>query len=100
MRRILAPVAIIAVGLLAAAAVTVILSGPGARVANTGDQQGFAVDYASLVLGVVIGLCLSTVAQWSWADLPRRFLMWVWANERNFFRFGTAGVLLGVILLY
>ncbi len=43
---------------------------------------------------------LSWLARLSWAEMPRRLLNWLWANERNFYRAALAFVLLGVLIFY
>jgi hypothetical protein len=43
---------------------------------------------------------LSWLARVSWAELPRRVIGWLWANERNFYRGALATLLLGILIFY
>jgi hypothetical protein len=58
------------------------------------------IDYRSLSIGLVVGLMMSSLARLSWAEMPRRFLNWVWANERNFYRVALAILMIGIIIFY
>jgi len=48
------------------------------------SPAGFAVDYASLFLGLLIGVVIAQLAAVPWGDLPRRTVGWVNANQENF----------------
>lgn len=103
MKSVLGFVSTLAVGLLAAGAVTVVGRGgqPGELEAGLGMAgPGFAIDPRSLLLGLTLGLVLATLARISWAELPRRIVLWLLANERNFYRMGWAALLIGVLLFY
>lgn len=56
--------------------------------------------WQSLGFGILIGIVLTLLAQVSWFELPRRFVRWLAANERNFYRLGIAGACLAVLLFY
>lgn len=56
--------------------------------------------WPSAIGGVLVGLSLAAAAQVSWLDLPLRFMRWLIANERNFYRLGMAAACLAVILFY
>jgi len=86
-----------AVGLIAASAVAMI--GAGLLRMPAGESAPL-LDYRSLSIGLVVGLMLSWLARVSWAEMPRRILNWLWANERNFYRAALALVLLGVLIFY
>lgn len=77
---------------------------PAASEASTLTQlapEGIArLQWPSFLYGVVAGVVLTILARVSWFDLPRRFVAWLWHNERNFYRLGMAGVCLGVLLFY
>jgi hypothetical protein len=100
MRSVRGFVALVSFGLLAAGAIAVVGAGEGARFSNASMPNSMAIDYRSLTIGLVLGLLLSSAARLPWGDLPRRFITWLWANERNFYRAGMAAVLLGVLLFY
>jgi hypothetical protein len=100
MRSVRGFIALISFGLLAAGAIAVVGAGEGARFSNAAAPHATAIDYRSLTIGLVLGLFLSSAARLPWGDLPRRFITWLWANERNFYRVGMAVMLLGVLLFY
>ncbi len=90
---------LLALGLLISGALALALNGLGLWVDPT-EGGALPLDYASLVLGLVLGLSLSSLADIDWLEMPRRFVTWLWQNERNFYRFGMACCLLGVLLFY
>jgi hypothetical protein len=96
MKPVLSFVSLMAIGLIAASAVAMIGAGLIAPVGNGAPL----LDYRSLSIGLVVGLMLSWLARLSWAEMPRRILNWLWANERNFYRVALALVLLGVLIFY
>ncbi len=101
MRSVRGFVALVSFGLLAAGAIAVVGAGEGARFSSAASSPSpVAIDYRSLTIGLVLGLLLSSAARLPWGDLPRRFITWLWANERNFYRAGMAVMLLGVLLFY
>jgi hypothetical protein len=97
MKPVLSFVSLMAIGLIAASAIALIGT-TFTRLPADGTTP--LLDYRSLSIGLVIGLMLSSLARLSWAEMPRRVLNWLWANERNFYRAGLAGVLLGVLIFY
>ena len=99
MKSVLSFVSLMAVGLIAASAVAMIGAGGVSRMPVEAGSAAF-VDYRSLSIGLVIGLMLSWLARVSWAELPRRVIGWLWANERNFYRGALAALLLGILIFY
>jgi hypothetical protein len=97
MKPVLSFVSLMAVGLIAASAVALVGAG-FFRVPADGSAP--LLDYRSLSIGLIIGLMLSWLARISWAEMPRRMLNWLWANERNFYRGALALVLLGILVFY
>ncbi|PPD29691.1 MAG: hypothetical protein CTY20_05830 [Hyphomicrobium sp.] len=102
MRSVVGFLSLMAIGLvlaviiaLAAAGISSNWSGLEARASG-----GFRLDYPSLLLGLVLGLVIATLARLSWAEMPRRLAMWLMVNERNFYRLGMSAVFLGVLLFY
>jgi hypothetical protein len=97
MKPVLSFVSLMAIGLIAASAIALV----GASLTRfpAGDATPL-LDYRSLSIGLIIGLMLSWLARLSWAEMPRRILNWLWANERNFYRAGLALVLVGVLIFY
>lgn len=97
MKPVLSFVSLMAIGLIAASAIALI----GATLTRfRADGVTPLLDYRSLSIGLVLGLMLSWLARLSWAEIPRRVLNWLWSNERNFYRFGLAAVLIGVLIFY
>jgi hypothetical protein len=86
-----------AIGLITASALALVVSG---QVRGPSGEAAPFVDYRSLSIGLIVGLMLSSLARLSWAEMPRRFLNWVWANERNFYRAALAAVMIGIIIFY
>jgi hypothetical protein len=99
MKSVLGFVSLMAVGLIAASAVAIIGAGGLSRLPVDSAAAPF-VDYRSLSIGLVIGLMLSWLARVSWAELPRRVIGWLWANERNFYRGALAAMLIAILIFY
>lgn len=59
-----------------------------------------ALDPASVVTGVLLGLGLAMIAGIPWSALPRRALAWLAARERLFYRLVWAGLLLAILFFY
>lgn len=104
MRSAIGFLSLLAFGFLAAGVMTVVGSGSMAdlsiEAALGADRPGGGVHLGSLLLGLVLGLMLSALARVSWAELPRRFIGWMLAHERSFYRLALAGVLLAVVVFY
>ena len=101
MRTLLGFFSLLALGLIAAVVLVLAISGGGQGLAARGLLMSeFRLDYASLLLGLVLGIAMATAARMSWTEMPRRVVLWLVTNERNFYRVAMAGVLLGVILFY
>jgi hypothetical protein len=96
MKSVLAFFSLLALAFLAAGMITVVGSNSLGRL----PAEGFAVDHASLLLGIALGFCLATLARVSWAEMPRRLVLWVQANERNFVRLAWASIFVAVLLYY
>jgi hypothetical protein len=101
MKALLGFLSLVALGLIAAVVIVLAMTGGGdGLVARRIFEDGFRLDYPSLLLGLVLGLVMATIARISWAELPRRIVLWLVANERNFYRVATAAIMVGVILFY
>jgi hypothetical protein len=97
MKAVLSFVSLMAIGLMTASALALIVAGPAHGPAGEATPL---IDYRSLSIGLVVGLMMSSLARLSWAEMPRRFLNWVWANERNFYRVALAILMIGIIIFY
>ena len=102
MRVLFGFLSLLALGLMAAVAISLAgkglspeLSGVGARHAGS-----FHLDYSSLMLGLALGIVIATLARLSWAEMPRRLALWLMANERNFYRGAMAAIFLAVLMFY
>ena len=90
----------LALGLMAAAAVAVILTGGDGRLAGLEARAGsFELDNVSLVVGIALGVLLTLVAR-IWLAFPRRAIAWLLDHERAFYRLGWAVLCLAVLLFY
>ena len=100
MRSILGFLAVAALALIVAAALSLSGSadGPLTRVDLVAGAR--ALDPASLVTGVLVGLGLAMIAGVPWAALPRRVLAWLAARERVFYRLVWAGLFLAILFFY
>ena len=90
---------LIALGLITASAIAIIAAGSMSRVPIE-TAGGAVLDFRSVLIGLVVGLWLSWLTRVSWAELPRRLVAWIWANERNFYRAAIAVLLLAVLIFY
>lgn len=99
MKSMLSFVSLAAVGLIAASALAIIGAGSMSRMPDA-MHNGSMLDYRSLSIGLVIGLSLSWFARVHWAELPRKVVAWLWANERNFYRAALAALLLAIVIFY
>jgi hypothetical protein len=106
MRSVLGFFSLLAFGFLAAGIIVVVSTSPGtlsvSRLpANLMSREGLEqLDLTSLLLGLAAGILLTTIARISWAELPRRTVNWLMANERNFARMAWAALFVGVLLFY
>jgi hypothetical protein len=102
MRSAIGFLSLLAFGFLAAGVLVVIGSAPVPDFSFdslfTGDHSG--VQLGSLLLGLVLGFVLSSLARVSWSELPRRFVGWLMQNERSFYRLALASIFIGVLLFY
>jgi hypothetical protein len=102
MRSAIGFLSLLAFGFLAAGVLTVVGSGSSADFsfdAAMGATHG-GVHLGSLLIGLVLGVVLSGLARVSWTELPRRFVSWLLAYERTFYRLALAGVLIGILVFY
>jgi len=100
MKSVLGFFSLLAFGVLAAGVLAVVASGSLPRLPfGEGTGEGLNIDLGSLLVGLAAGLLLSALARISWAELPRRTVSWLLANERNFARLAW-GFLFVVILLF
>lgn len=90
----------LAVGILTAGALVALMPsiGTDADVATAGQSGG--LHFESVLLGVLFGLVLGTVARYNWADVPRRVITWFLIRERQFFYYFLIAICIGVLLFY
>lgn len=69
-------------------------------VSQTDAIRDWKLHWPSFGVGIAAGILLALFFQISWFELPRYFVRWLIANERNFYRVGVAGVCLAVLLFY
>ena len=100
MKSVLGFFSALALGLFAATVVAMSLKSPIVHKSIGGEVSGWMnLDFASLLLGLALGLGLATLARVGWADLPRRLANWIVANTRNFAVLGFGVVCAAVIVL-
>lgn len=91
----------LAFGVMTAGALIVIapwLSGraPGSRL----GAGAASLHMESLLLGVVLGLTVSVLARFHWAEIPRRAVTWVLVRERQIFYYIMITGCVAVLLFY
>ena len=59
----------------------------------------FKLDYASLILGLLIGVLLSSLASIPWSQIPRRIANWLVSNQANF-GYGLLSIGFAALLIY
>ena len=98
MRLVLGFVSTLAVGFSAAALIAVTAS----DILPIGSNgSGIArLDFGSLGLGLIIGILISGIARFGWADIPRRLVMYVLGWRGTIRLMGWAAVFGAVLLLY
>lgn len=102
MRSAIGFLSLLAFGFLAAGVLTVVGSGSHGDLSldRLTGLSSEGVHLGSLLTGLVLGIVLSGLARVSWAELPRRFVLWLLAYERTFYRLALVGVLVGMLLFY
>jgi hypothetical protein len=102
MRSAIGFLSLLAFGVLAAGVLTVVGSGSSSDFSfDTAMGTGPAgVHLGSLLIGLLLGVVLSALARVSWAELPHRFVGWLLAYERTFYRLALAGIFIAVLVFY
>ncbi len=101
MRAVLEFFSVLALGLIAAIVVATSVSSPALQQAVGGSvDAAFKLDYPSLVLGLVLGSLMATLARIGWAALPWRIANWLVANSLNFVVFACGVICAAVIIMY
>lgn len=98
MRSALGFFSLLAFGVLASGVLTVVGSGSLQDFSGAGDA--LRIDFASLLIGLVLGIVLSALARVSWSELPSRCVRWLLDHERSFYRLAMVGVFLGILFFY
>ncbi|WP_334145866.1 hypothetical protein [Hyphomicrobium sp.] len=102
MRSAIGFLSLLAFGCLAAGVLTVVGSGSSADFSFApamGATHG-GVHLGSLLIGLVLGVVLSALARVSWGELPHRFVCWMLAYERAFYRLALLGAFIGALVFY
>jgi hypothetical protein len=71
----------------------------GSEPAYVSGAPSFKLDYASLILGLVIGVLLSSLASFPWSQIPRRTANWLVSNQANF-GYGLLSLAFAALLIY
>lgn len=100
MRSALTFFSILAFGVIAAASIMAITPWLSGRVSGSTLSGSGGLQFESLVLGLVLGLGLGSLARYHWADIPRHIVTWFLIRERQFFYYALIGGCIGVLLFY
>ncbi|MGQ0457509.1 MAG: hypothetical protein ACT4OU_10655 [Hyphomicrobium sp.] len=100
-RSLLSFCSMLAFGVMTAGAIIVIgpwLSGraPGSPLA----AGAASLHLESLLLGVLLGLSIASLARFNWAEIPRRAVTWVLVRERQLFYYALIVGCVAVLLYY
>ncbi|MBK9078559.1 MAG: hypothetical protein WBP38_03750 [Hyphomicrobium sp.] len=100
LRSVLTFFSTLAIAVMTAAAIAAIMPWLSGRTsaAVLGGEGG--LHFESLILGVVLGLFVDSVARYGWGDLPRRMITWVLIRERQFFYYALIAGCVAVLLFY
>jgi len=107
MKSVLGFFSLLAFGFLAAGVLAVVATSSGSHLPfampaaeGLGLNDKLGLDLPSLMIGLASGILLSAIARISWAELPRRTVSWLLANERNFVRLAWVAIFAGILLFY
>ncbi len=99
MRAVFGFFSMLALGLMIAAIIVV-----GATDATNSTirlpASGVYLDYASVVIGLGMGLVIAILGQISWSELPRRAAQWVISHGRKLRLLAWAGLFVAVLLYF
>jgi hypothetical protein len=98
LRATLSFFSILAFGVVSAAALVAMV--PWIAGQNAEGAAASGLHFESLLLGLLLGLLLATVARYHWSDIPRRIVTWFLVRERQFFYYGLIGVCTAVLIFY
>jgi hypothetical protein len=100
LRSVLTFFSTLAIAVMTAVAIAAImpwLSGQTSA-ALLGGEGG--LHFESLILGVVLGLFVGSIARYEWGDIPRRLITWLLLRERQFFYYALISGCIAVLLFY
>jgi hypothetical protein len=100
MRSVLTFFSTLAFAVMTSAGLAALIPWLSGRSADTLLGGTGGLHFESVLLGVVLGLAVGSLARLNWADFPRRLITWVLIRERQFFYYGLIGCCIGVLLFY
>ena len=100
MRTLLGFISMLALGLMLAMVLAFVTTALATRGADAPALARGRLDYLSLLLGLVLGGTMTSLARVHWASLPRRLVSWLLMNEYTFYQLALAVVFLAVLVLY
>ncbi|MBA2125241.1 hypothetical protein DLM45_03255 [Hyphomicrobium methylovorum] len=59
-----------------------------------------ALEFNSVMIGLVLGLSLGLLGRYNWADIPRRAVTWFLVRERQFFYYVLIAICAVVLFYY
>ena len=99
MRAIFGFFSMLALGLMIAAVIVV-----GASDATNGPLRlplsGVYLDYASVVIGLGLGIVIVVLGQIRWSELPARALQWIGTHWRKLRLFAWAALFVAVLVYF
>jgi hypothetical protein len=99
MRAVLGFFSMLALGMLIAAILVIgatgIMNNPGQF-----SGSGTLLDYASVVIGLGMGVVIAVLGQISWAELPRRAAHWIMRHAYRLRLLAWAALFVGVLIYF
>lgn len=100
LRSVLTFFSTLAIAIMTAAAIAAIMPWLSGRTSSAvlGGEGG--LHFESLILGVILGILVGSLARFEWGDIPRRMITWLLIRERQFFYYALITGCLAVLLFY
>ncbi len=99
-RSILSFFSVLAFGAMTAAAFFALMPWFSERVPESVRSLIQALEFNSLIIGLVLGLTLGAAGRCNWADIPRRAVTWFLVREQKFFYYALIAACGAVLFFY